>query len=147
MCAFYIRFFLNENLIKFKEYILYNNFQKEATFKNFQFLYPYIRIYFVFWHTMLDTIWNMHNPQIILWKIKLQGIEDAPKRRCTSFCTLLFEACLPAVIKHCTVYHFANDTNPLHVTNFFKKLNKFLNIKLTICQIVSKMQQNSIITV
>ena len=33
------------------------------------------------------------------------------------------------------------------LTNFFKKLNKFLNIKLTICQIVSKMQQNSIITV
>ena len=34
---------------------------------------------------------------------------------------------LNLAIKHCKVYHFADDTNLLYTNNYIKKLNKLLN--------------------
>ena len=44
--------------------------------------------------------------------------------------SLLYINDLHVVIKHCKVYHFADDTNPLIIHKSLKGLNKLLNIDL-----------------
>ena len=43
---------------------------------------------------------------------------------------LLYINDLHTAIKFCKVYHLADDTNLLHISNFTKKLNKFVNFDL-----------------
>ena len=43
---------------------------------------------------------------------------------------LIYISHLNNAIKHCKVHHFALDTNPLHINDSIKKLNKTVNFDL-----------------